>query len=227
MDIEKELNSVLTDKNLAEEENHTRGKGVFYASEAMQCPRKIYLNITNPVGQSFPLGLFASAKACETIIYNLLKETHPNLETQTRIDVPFEGYTIHGYSDILLRDDDDSISWIGEIKSTANIKPKIKENKPTITHRAQLHCYLNYLDCAVGSVIYVERGDILKVKQFDEKPDPEFLEEILMNYNKISEALETGEAPEPVPVEKWECRYCIRHENCKLERANKACDHSK
>ena len=93
-----------------------------------------------------------------------------------------------------------------------------KENVAKPHHRAQLQCYLHGFKCMEGAVVYVERGDLLKMRQFDDCYDEELWQDIVDGFSSIMRSIEKGTPPQPVPVEAWECKYCDRSTDCTAAR---------
>ena len=225
VDVYAILDEVLNHQRERDSAPRKRVAGVFYPSEAMQCQRKIFMNVMRPeesAKETFPLGLFAMAKAVEGEMTSLLKIKYPLLvHDQVRVDVDTNGFTIHGYADVVLKNGDGKVVWVGEIKSTRGIEIKKKEGVASNHHRAQLHLYLNFLKCWDGAVVYVERGDLLKLVQFDEQLDLDFVDKILKHFESAHVYIKDDEVPPPMPVEQWECRYCAFQKSCTEDRKGK------
>ena len=218
IDVADTIEEVLQLKS-KKEEHKPRVPGVFHPSEAMQCMRRTYYNVISPeLGkkEDFPLGLFHMAKSVEQSIIDLVRQKHGALVIeQKRIEAEIApGVMLHGFLDFALTDKKGKIKHVFEIKSTRDISYTIKENAAKVHHRAQLQCYLHTFKCMTGSVVYVERGDLLKMKQFDETYDEDLWADIISSFSKLAIAMEKGVPPPPVPVEKWECRYCAYQVPC-------------
>jgi CRISPR/Cas system-associated exonuclease Cas4 (RecB family) len=220
IDVQGTMQEVLSKKN----ENHEHGPrvpGIFYASEALQCHRKVYLKMVDPrPDDDLPLGLFYMGKAVEeAIITHVRMKYGLNVEEQVRLDIEIApGIRIHGYLDFCIKNDKGKIKEIFEIKSTSMIRYMEKEKCAKPHHRGQLQCYLSGFKCLEGAVLYVERGDLLKMKQFNDYFDEELWQEIVDGFVSIVRHIEKGTPPPPIPVEDWECKYCDRSKECTQER---------
>jgi CRISPR/Cas system-associated exonuclease Cas4 (RecB family) len=223
MKIFEAIDNELTAKDAVERESHKkREPGIFYASEAMQCQRKIYIDVMHPERKTrkMPLGLFHMAKLAEKAIVECLHAT-PGIVVQEQVGLKLRvapHVMIHGYKDIQLLNDDGDIIDIFEIKSIGNISYILKATEAKLHHRSQLQCYLQEADCNSGGIIYVERGDIGKVKQFDDTKDENLWDRITIHFTEISDYMNDKNIPPPIPVESWECKYCEFANECKEER---------
>jgi len=223
MKIFEVIDDELTSKNDRERESHKkREPGIFYASEAMQCQRKIYISVIHPERkrEKMPLGLFHMAKLAEKSIIDCIS-AKPGICVQEQIGLKQKispKSVIHGYIDFALLDDDGNITDVFEIKSIGNISYMSKATEAKLHHRAQLQCYLQAKNCNRGGVIYVERGDIGKIMQFDDMKDNKLWDNIKLHFNEISEYMDDKNIPPPIPVESWECKYCEFATECKEER---------
>jgi CRISPR/Cas system-associated exonuclease Cas4 (RecB family) len=207
-------------------EHRPRKPGVFFPTDSFKCPRQVYYSVISPelaAVDRLPLGLFHMAKKAEEGIIEMVRVTYGDaLVEQQYIDMEVApGIQIHGYLDFAIKNAKGKISHVFEVKSTANISYTMKEEKAKIHHRGQLQVYLQCLKVLTGSVVYVERGDLLKMKQFEEEYDEELWTLILDKFKHINEAMERGEPPEPDPTEKWECRYCSYQKVCSETRTDK------
>jgi CRISPR/Cas system-associated exonuclease Cas4 (RecB family) len=208
-------------KAQAEKNQHApRQVGIFYPSEALQCPRKCYFSVMCPeeaAASDLPHGLFYMAKAVEAAIIGQVRLKHGLLvEEQKRLVLKIApGVTLHGYLDFCLVNGKGKVKEIFEIKSTAMLKYMLKETEPKQHHKAQLMCYLHGFKAMEGAVVYVERGDLGKIKQFDVQYDEEFWDRIVEHFKAVAKAMKAEVPPPPKPIEKWECNYCAFRKLCK------------
>jgi len=220
IDVQDTLQEVLSKNN----ENHEHGPrvpGIYYASESLQCHRKVYFKIVDPqVDDDLPLGLFYMGKAVEeAIIHHIRMKYGLDVQEQVRLDIEIApGIRIHGYLDFCIKDAKGKIKQIFEIKSTSMIRYMEKEKEAKPHHRGQLMCYLVGFKCLEGAVLYVERGDLLKMKQFNDCLDEDLWQEIVDGFVSVTRHIEKGVPPPPIPVEEWECKYCNRSKECTAER---------
>lgn len=217
--IEDELSSVNDKERL---KHKKREPGIFYPSESMQCQRKIYINVIHPERkkEKMPLGLFHMAKFAEESIIKCL-QARPGICVQEQVRLEKEiapNVIIHGYIDFTLLDDDGNTTHAYEIKSIGNISYIAKATEAKLHHRSQLQCYLQSINCDKGGIIYVERGDIAKIKQFDDTLDNNLWKNIKTHFSELSEYMEDHNMPPPTPVEEWECKYCEFSKECAIER---------
>jgi CRISPR/Cas system-associated exonuclease Cas4 (RecB family) len=223
MKIFEIIEDELTSKNDRERESHKkREPGIFYASEAMQCQRKIYISVMHPERkkEKMPLGLFHMAKLAERSIIDCIN-AKPGICVQEQIGLKKKishKSIIHGYIDFALLDDNGKVTDVFEIKSIGNISYIAKATEAKLHHRAQLQCYLQAKDCNSGGVIYVERGDIGKIKQFDDAKDKKLWDLIKDNFNELYDYMNDKSIPPPIPIESWECKYCEFNKGCEEER---------
>ena len=223
MNISQIIDDQLTILNESEKRKHkSREPGIFYASEAMQCPRKIYISIMHPdkISKKMPLGLFKMAKHAEESIISCLRST-PGIILEEQIGLKYNvspKVMIHGYIDFALLNDNGKITEIYEIKSIGNISYISKSDTAKLHHRSQLQCYLQNKQCDKGGIIYAERGDILKIKQFNDTLDSELWKRIKEHFTLLSDTMDDKKIPLPIPIESWECRYCEFNDDCKVER---------
>lgn len=219
--IDEIINDELTFLNERERLNHRkREPGIFYPSESMQCQRKIYINVIQPERRKdkMPLGLFHMAKYAEESIISCLRKQGYDIEEQVRLDKEIApNVVIHGYEDFKLVDGEITKS-IHEIKSIGNISYIQKAERAKLHHRSQLQCYLQTEECDAGSIIYVERGDICKIKEFDDSLDDELWNSIKNHFSEVSQYMIDKEIPPPMPIEEWECKYCEFKDGCKEDR---------
>jgi len=199
-----------------------RAPGIFYPSESMQCQRKIYISVIQPgrKTQKMPLGLFHMAKLAEESVIKCVQST-PGICVQEQVRLVKEiapNVTIHGYIDFTTLDDDGNTTGVYEIKSVGNISYVEKAASAKLHHRSQLQCYLQSVNCNKGGIIYIERGDICKVKQFDDTLDSELWNNIKTHFSELNQYMTDREIPPPMPVEEWECGYCEFKDECKEER---------
>jgi CRISPR/Cas system-associated exonuclease Cas4 (RecB family) len=232
IDVQATVIEMLESESM-KHEHKERKPGVFYPSEAMQCPRKIYNNVMDPAKgdevSDMPLGLFHMGKYAETAIIKYIRDKYgEQLVEQERIDCEVApGVIIHGYLDFALKDlkskkkikegEFPKLKHIFEVKSASerSFSYSAKAEEAKIGHRAQLMCYLATKKVMEGSVIYVRRDDIGIIKQFDVQFDETLWEQIVENFKIVSVAQEKGCPPPPVPIEKWECGYCSYKNRCK------------
>lgn len=223
MDIFQVIDDELTSKDVKERNKHkSREPGIFYASESMQCQRKIYISVMHPERkqEKMPLGLFHMAKLAEESIINCVR-SRPGICIQEQVGLKHKvspKAIIHGYIDLAILNDDGNITDIFEIKSIGNISYIAKATEAKLHHRSQLQCYLQSKKCNSGGVIYVERGDIGKTRQFEDKLDKELWGDIKNHFNELADYMEDKNIPPPIPVEEWECKYCEFGSECKEER---------
>ena len=216
----------LTSLNERERVKHkNRTPGVFYPSESMQCQRKIYISVIHPERkkEKMPLGLFHMAKFAEESVIKCV-QSKPGLCVQEQVRLEREiapDVIIHGYIDFELLDDDGYPTHVYEIKSIGNLSYMEKATEAKIHHRAQLQCYLQTVNCNKGGIIYVERGDIGKIKQFDDSKDEKLWTDIKKHFSELSEYMRDAQLPPPVPCADWECKYCEFADGCKEERKKK------
>lgn len=223
MNVFEVIDEDLSVKNKKDRDTHKkREPGIFYASESMQCQRKIYINVMHPerITEKPPLGLFHMAKLAERSVIDCIKSnTDVILQEQVGLKNKVSpNVTIHGYIDFALLNDDGFVTHVYEIKSIGNISYIAKSPTAKLHHRSQLQCYLQTKNCDQGGVIYVERGDIGKVKQFDDTIDDELWNKIKAHFKETSEYMEDKQLPPPMPVESWECKYCEFNKECTIER---------
>jgi len=221
--IDEIITENLTSINEKERLKHKkREPGIFYPSESMQCQRKIYISVIQPDRnkETIPLGLFHMAKYAEESIIKCLQSI-PGYVVQEQVRLEAEiapNVIIHGYKDFQLLNDDGYIDSIYEIKSIGNISYIQKAEIAKLHHRSQLQCYLQVDKCKKGGIIYVDRGDICKIKQFDDTLDPILWNNIKTHFSELVEYMDDRKIPPPVPVEEWECKYCKFKKNCAEER---------
>jgi len=217
------VDSELSSANERENKKHSkRQPGIFYASEAMQCPRKIYISVMHPNmrKEKMPLGLFYMGKSAEEAIIKCVRSS-PGICVQEQIGIKHTispKVTIHGYADFGLLDDNGNYKEFHEIKSVGFLSYIEKEESAKVHHRAQLQCYLQNKKCNNGSIIYVERSDICKIKQFPDTLDYGLWKDIVNTFTEISDYMEDEKMPPPIPIADWECKYCEFANDCKEER---------
>ena len=223
MKVDDIITEELTSINNKERLKHKkREPGIFYPSESMQCQRKIYISVIEPARkkETMPLGLFHMAKYAEESIIKCM-QNRPGYTVQEQVRLEREiapNVTIHGYIDFTLLDDDGNTTHVYEIKSIGNISYIQKAEEAKLHHRSQLQCYLQTINCDKGGIIYVERGDICKIKQFDDTLDPVLWKNIKTHFTELTEYMDDRKIPPPVPVEEWECKYCEFKKECAEER---------
>lgn len=213
----------LTAINEKERENHKKRKvGIFYPSEAMQCQKKIYIRVVEPerITDKMPFGLFVMAKYAEECIIKCMRNKFGTLvKEQFYLQKEIApGVVIHGYEDFKLVNEEGDAVGVYEIKSVGHISYLQKAEEAKIHHRAQLQCYLQTENCDYGCVVYVERGDICKIKQFEDTLDDDLWENIKLHFSELREYMDTRTTPPPFPVEAWECQYCEFKKECSGER---------
>ena len=221
--IDEIITDELTSLNDRERVKHKKREvGIFYPSESMQCQRKIYIGVVQPgrKTQKMPLGLFHMAKLAEESVIKCV-QNKPGICVQEQVRLVKEispDVTIHGYIDFTTLDDDGNTTGVYEIKSVGNLSYVGKATEAKLHHRSQLQCYLQTLGCNKGGIIYIERGDICKVKQFDDTLDPDLWGRIKTHFSELSQYMKDREIPPPMPIEEWECGYCEFKDECKEER---------
>ena len=213
----------LTAINNKERANYKGRKvGVFYPSESMQCQRKIYIRVIEPerIKDKMPFGLFVMAKhAEESIIKCMRNKFGDKLKEQFYLQKEISpGVVIHGYEDFKLLNEAGDTEGIYEIKSIGSILYLIKAKEAKLTYRAQLQCYLQTEQCDNGCIVYVERGDICKIKQFDETLDDDLWWNIRVHFTELRKYMDDKNLPPPIPVETSECKYCEFKKDCSEER---------
>jgi CRISPR-associated exonuclease Cas4 len=221
--IDEIITDNLTARNEKERLNHRkREPGIFYPSESMQCQRKIYISVIHPERKKdkMPFGLFHMAKYAEESIIKCLQST-PGYIVQEQVRLEKEiapNVIIHGYEDFKLLNADGDTLGIYEIKSIGNISYIQKAEMAKLHHRSQLQCYLQTEKCDNGSIVYVERGDICKIKEFEDSLDDDLWDDIKTHFSELTEYMSEREMPPPMPVEEWECKYCEFKDKCKEDR---------
>jgi len=223
--IDEIITDNLTSLNEKEKIKHKkRIPGIFYPSESMQCQRKIFISVMHPERKKdiMPFGLFHMAKYAEESIIKCLQST-PGYIVQEQVRLEKEiapNIVIHGYEDFKLLNEEGNTVGIYEIKSIGNISYIQKAEQAKLHHRSQLQCYLQTEKCDNGGIIYVERGDICKIKEFDDSLDDDLWNSIVNHFSELTEYMDEEEMPPPMPVEEWECKYCEFKDKCKEDRKN-------
>jgi CRISPR/Cas system-associated exonuclease Cas4 (RecB family) len=213
----------LTATNEKERAKHKkRSIGIFYPSEAMQCQRKLYIRVIEPerIKDKMPFGLFVMAKYAEECIIKCVRNKFGDMiKEQFYLQKEIApGVIIHGYEDFKVINEVGNTVGIYEIKSIGSISYLIKAKEAKLTYRAQLQCYLQVEQCDNGCIVYVERGDICKIKQFDETLDEELWWNIRVHFTELRKYMDDKTIPPPIPVEISECKYCEFKKSCSAER---------
>ena len=212
--LEQVVKSEFAAKN--KQEGKPREVGKYYPSEVFNCKRKIFYNwyYYDEREEPLPLGLFSMGKAAEEALFKIVKEYYGDrIESQRgfKLDIT-DRVRIQGYTDFVLLDENGRVKKVWEIKSVGVLYDKKKE--VSLPHRGQLTCYLKAMKCLDGAVVYIERGNIEKIKEFEVPFDFNFWERIVSYFKTLNMFIETNTLPPQQPEENWECNYCPFKKKC-------------
>lgn len=216
--VQNEIDAVL----MVRQEKDERKKTSWSPTDLGKCLSGVYYKRLGIKPDKEPDGrklrVFAVGKYSEDWVVSVLKEKHPEIQTQARIEIPEWDCT--GYADAVLYDE------ILEFK-TQHSKSFWYMTKggggANIQHRMQIWTYLKALNKERGRIIYISKDD----NAIQEYPvflnSEELAEKVANEFVILNKAWKEQKPPEPAPAIirengkcklNWICSYCDTHKTC-------------
>lgn len=209
----EQINKYIKEKSEQKEKEHKApADNYFYASAALDCPRKLYYSRT--IKKDFPI---ETLKIFE--IGNILHEwVQGRIEGEDEVVINFEaeGVVISGRIDKVEPNGEPM-----EFKTTSNVS--FNRDKPDIKHCAQLNLYLKAKDKKKGKVVYIDKRS-LETVEHEIIYDDDLYNETINNFKKVYLALaakKIPEIPEEYDPKKFPCSYCLYKVECRGETDEK------
>lgn len=203
----------LNEKHSGVDEWHRREVGVYHASAMGKCVRRHYFNFkedTQPENDAYPH--FELGNRLEDLYEDALKEEYGEKYVKNDVPIKFQGddYKIVGSTDPVIINDNGDIETIFEVKTTGNLK--YTRGSPKDRHLYQLMCYMKALNVNKANIVYINKYNLETVTH-EVQFDIVIWNDILNRAERLHEALENDEPPEPVNSDESDY-FCEFDERC-------------
>ena len=216
MEIDKALKKHLERKQRREQKERAELKqNEFFMSEALKCPRAIYLSRKYPKA---PDSCLLKVFEVGNLIHGLIQKLFGEVEIEQPAELKVAGMRIRGRADCIRK------NKVYELKSVANLK---YIDKPSPHHLAQINLYLKAFRKTAGEIAYIEKNK-LNIKQFQVKFDSRIYEKTIQNFLRVYRALKSRQIPPRLKDYKgtkennykicWHCKYCNMLPECNKEK---------
>lgn len=207
------------------EQDESRSRNYFYATDAGKCPRAVYFSIKGYRRKDLDPRILR--------IFNVGDDTHRrilgalfSLGLVAACEIPLPNQKlIHGRADAILSVKGRPI--VLEIKSSSSNKFR-KLSRPEEAHLKQLQVYLHFFHIPQGIILY-ENKDNQEIKEFRVEYNSNLAKQIIKRFEDLKGNIDNDILPD-VPEEylkkrskasrkallPFECRYCDFGETCDL-----------
>ena len=215
MNIDKWIDEFL------ERDKEHREPETYFASEAGDCPRKIYYSVINPKPPGTEARrVFKLGHMIHSFIYSVVeshKDEFDYLDFERRITVTHPEFIINGVIDIYcIKNGKPQVIEIKSIKSFDYL------DKPIPKHIVQLQLYLYATRSKVGHLVYVEKTG-LQTTYFPVFYKKKIVTQTLKKIAMVNECIKNRMLPERVcsDYSAFECFVCPYKEECMKHESNK------
>ena len=194
---------------------------IYYASEAGDCPRRIYFSVTKPKPpERSALRVFKLGHMIHDFIYKVINEQSNKfdyIDFERRVTVTHSDFVINGMIDIYVINKKSP-----EVIEVKSIRSFDYLDKPLPKHVIQLQLYMYATRSKVGHLIYVEKNS-LKTRYFPVVYDKKLVSQTIDKLAKISQCIKSETMPERVSEDfnYYECVYCPYKKECMAYESNK------
>lgn len=209
--IRNKILDYIENKNKWKEKQHEEPpNNKFYASKALQCPRKLYLDRKQPVEFTIKdLQNLYMRQAMHKAIQSAIGG-----KQEIRKEIKQNGILTTGYIDNLVKTVRVSNEIPVEVKTIRSINYVRKH--PKIENIAQLCLYMKPLNVELGAIVYadINTGEII---EHPTRYSDEIFEETMLQFATVRDHLNDGKPPEKREMytkSKAPCSYCKHKHYC-------------
>lgn len=195
--------------------NVERDRKGFYATDAGQCPRRIYFSFKKyPKKETEPriLRIMHNGDFVHTRLGEALSKEGVIKDLKDIEVVIPENDLIRGRADAIVEIENEKV--VVDFKSVNGTKFRMLE-KPDEDHIKQVMLYLHFFKIKKGLIVY-ECKNTQGIKEFGIEYSENMAKELLEFFRILKYQIENNQIPDiPNWVEKWRCDYCPYLEECK------------